>query len=119
VAVLAGCSDRGRPYYRSHQAKPLTDKDTIVLSDFENKTGDGLFDDTLRQVLSIQLEQSPFLSLISDSKANQTLKLMGRSAGDSLTPEVTREICQRTGSKAIVSGSIGGLGSQFVIGLKA
>ena len=78
-----------------------------------------MFDDTLRQGLSVQLEQSPFLSMISESKINQTLKLMGRPAVDRLTPEVTREICQRTGSKAMLTGSIAGLGSQYVIGLKA
>ena len=102
-----------------HQAKPLTDKDTIVLSDFDNKTGDSVFDDTLKQGLSVQLEQSPFLALVSDRKVNETLKLMGRPAGDRLTPEVTREVCQRTGSKAMLTGSIAGLGSQYVIGLKA
>ena len=88
----------------------LTDKDTIVLSDFDNKTGDAVFDDTLKQGLSVQLEQSPFLSLISDRRVNETLKLMGRPAGDRLTPEVTREVCQRTGSKAMLTGSIAGTG---------
>jgi serine/threonine protein kinase len=77
--------------YFARRARALTNKDTIVLSDFENKTGDAVFDDTLRQGLEVQLEQSPFLSMISDSKVNQTLKLMGRPAGDRLTPEVTRE----------------------------
>ena len=105
--------------YFARRARALTNKDTIVLSDFENKTGDAVFDDTLRQGLSVQLEQSPFLSMISDSKVNQTLKLMGHPAGDKLTPEVTREVCQRTGSKAMLTGSIVGLGSQYVIGLKA
>ena len=108
-----------RSYYRSYQTKPLTDKDTIVLSDFTNTTGDSVFDDTLKQGLSVQLEQSPFLDLISERKVNETLKLMGRAAGDRLTPEVTREVCLRTGSKAMLTGSIAGLGSQFVIGLKA
>ncbi len=87
--------------------------------DFDNKTVDAVFDDTLRQGLSVQLEQSPFLSMISDSKINQTLKLMGRPAGDRLTPDVTREVCQRAGSKAMLTGSIAPLGSQYVIGLKA
>jgi serine/threonine protein kinase/tetratricopeptide (TPR) repeat protein len=105
--------------YFARRARALTNKDTIVLSDFENKTGDAVFDDTLRQGLSVQLEQSPFLSMISDSKVNQTLKMMGRPAGDKLTPEVTREVCQRTGSKAMLTGTIAGLGSQYVIGLKA
>ena len=67
----------------------------------------------------MQLEQSPFLALVSERKVNETLKLMGRPAGDRLTPEVTREVCQRTGSKAMLTGSIAGLGSQYVIGLKA
>ena len=106
-------------YYRPHQSKPLTDKDSIVLSDFVNTTGDNVFDDTLKQGLSVQLEQSPFLDLVSERKVNETLKLMGRSTGDRLTPEVTRELCLRTGSRAMLSGSIAALGSQYVIGLKA
>src|SRR5271157_848159 len=112
AAVVAG-------YFVSRRPAKLTDKDTIVLSDFTNTTGDSVFDDTLKQGLSVQLEQSPFLDLVSDSKVNHTLKLMGRPAGDRLTPEVTREVCQRTGSKAMLTGSIAGLGSQYVIGLKA
>jgi tetratricopeptide (TPR) repeat protein len=97
----------------------LTDKDTIVLSDFDNKTGDSVFDDTLKQGLSVQLEQSPFLALVSERRVNETLKLMGRPAGDRLMAEVTHEVCLRTGSKAMLTGSIAGLGSQYVIGLKA
>ena len=112
VAVVAG-------YFVSRRPAKLTDKDTIVLGDFDNKTGDAVFDDTLKQGLSVQLEQSPFLDLVSDREVNETLKLMGRSVGDRLTPEVTREVCQRTGSKAMLIGSIAGLGSQYVIGLKA
>jgi serine/threonine protein kinase len=88
AAAMAG-------YFVSHRPAKLTDKDTIVLGDFDNKTGDPVFDDTLKQGLAVQLEQSPFLDLISDSKVNQTLKLMGRPIGDRLTPEVTREVCQR------------------------
>src|ERR1022692_127113 len=114
VAILGGTW-----YWRSHRAPKLTEEDTIVLADFDNKTGDIIFDDTLQQALSIQLEQSPFLNVLSDSKVNQTLKLMGRPAGDPLTLEVTREVCQRTGSKAMLIGSIAGLDSQYVIGLKA
>jgi tetratricopeptide (TPR) repeat protein len=105
--------------YFARRTRALASKDTIVLSDFENRTGDAVFDDTLRQGLSVQLAQSPFLSMISESKINQTLKMMGHSSGDRLTPEVTREVCQRTGSKAMLTGSIAGLGSQYVIGLKA
>jgi DNA-binding winged helix-turn-helix (wHTH) protein/tetratricopeptide (TPR) repeat protein len=102
-----------------HQTKPLTDKDTIVLADFDNRTGDVVFDDALKQGLSVQLEQSPFLALVSERRVNETLKLMGSPAGDRLTPEVTQEVCQRTGSKAMLTGSIAGLGNQYVIGLKA
>jgi serine/threonine protein kinase/tetratricopeptide (TPR) repeat protein len=119
VAVIGGFL-----YFRSHTAAThpaaaaLTEKDTVVLADFDNKTGDALFDDTLKQGLFVQLEQSPFLELVSENKVNQTLKMMGRPAGDRLTPDVAREVCQRTGSKAMLTGSITGLGSQFVIGLR-
>jgi len=112
-------------YFRAHPSivnpstTALTGKDTIVLADFENKTGDAVFDDTLKQGLAVQLEQSPFLDLVSDNKVNQTLGMMGRPAGDRLTREVAREVCQRTGSKGMLTGSIAGLGSQYVIGLKA
>jgi tetratricopeptide (TPR) repeat protein len=118
--ILVAAAIGGTLYFRSRQSMALlTDKDTIVLSDFDNKTGDSVFDDTLKQGLSVQLEQSPFLALVSDRKVNETLKLMGRPAGDRLTPEVTQEVCQRAGSKAMLTGSIAGLGSQYVIGLKA
>jgi tetratricopeptide (TPR) repeat protein len=115
VAMLVG----GVFYYRSRQIKLLTDKDTIVLAGFDNRTGDPVFDDTLRQGLAVQLEQSPFLGLVSERKVGETLTLMGRPAGSKLTPEVARQVCQRTGSKAMLAGSITGLGSQYVIGLKA
>src|SRR5579862_1461311 len=118
VVVGAGLALTGWLYF-ARRGGALTNKDTIVLSDFDNKTGDAVFDDTLRQGLSVQLEQSPFLYLVSEGKITQNLKLMGRPAGDRLTPEVTREVCQRAGSKAMVTGSIAGLGSQYVLGLKA
>jgi eukaryotic-like serine/threonine-protein kinase len=118
VVVLISVIGAGL-YWRAHKAPVLTEKDTIVLADFDNKTGDNVFDDTLKQGLAIQLEQSPFLAMVSDSKVNQTLKLMGRPAGDRLTPEVTREVCQRTGSAAMLTGSIAQLDDQYVIGLKA
>ena len=118
--LLVAAAFVGMVYLRSHRATPrLTDKDTVVLSDFENKTGDPVFDDTLKQGLSVQLEQSPFLALISERRVNETLTLMGRPAGNRLTPQVTQEVCQRTGSKAMMTGSIAGLGNQYVIGLKA
>jgi serine/threonine protein kinase/tetratricopeptide (TPR) repeat protein len=110
---------RGRPSATGPSATALTGRDTIVLADFDNRTGDAVFDDTLKQGLAVQLEQSPFLDLVSDNKVNQTLGMMGRPAGDRLTREVAREVCQRTGSKGMLTGSIAGLGSQYVIGLKA
>ena len=116
---LSAAIATGFYYYRSLKANRLTDKDTLVLTDFTNTTGDALFDDTLKQGLSVQLMQSPFLELISDRRVNDTLKLMGHAAGDRLTPELAREVCVRTGSKAMLAGSIAGLGNQYVIGLKA
>ena len=106
-------------YYRSHQMKRLTDKDTIVLTDFANSTGDAIFDDTLKTALSVALNQSPFLNVLSENKVAVTLKLMSRPTGTKLTPELTRELCQRAGSKAYLAGSIAGLGSQYVLRLKA
>jgi tetratricopeptide (TPR) repeat protein len=119
VAVVLIAAIAGGLYWRSRKTAPLTEKDTIVLSDFANTTGDSVFDETLKQGLAVQLEQSPFLDLVSELKVTDTLKLMGRPAGDRLTPEIAREVCQRTGSKAMVIGRIDGLGSQYVIGLKA
>jgi len=103
----------------SRKAHALTDKDTIVLADFANTTGDPVFDGTLRRGLAVQLEQSPFLSLLSDQRIQQTLRLMAQPADTRLTPEIARELCQRAGSKAYISGSIATLGSQYVIGLEA
>jgi len=114
VAIGVAFSVRSRP-----STTRLTDKDTIVLSDFDNKTGDPVFDDTLKQGLSIQLEQSPFLALVPERGVNETLRRMGRPVGSQLTPAVAQEVCQRTGSKAVLTGSIVLLGRQFVIGLKA
>jgi serine/threonine protein kinase/tetratricopeptide (TPR) repeat protein len=97
----------------------LTDKDTIVLADFTNATGDPVFDDTLRQGMAVQLAQSPFLSLISEERIQQTLGLMGHPVDARLTPDVAREICERTDSAAVLDGSIARLGSQYVLGLRA
>jgi serine/threonine protein kinase/tetratricopeptide (TPR) repeat protein len=97
----------------------LTDKDTIVLSDFYNKTGDPVFDDTLRQGLSVELQQSPFLSLISDTQVQQTLALMGQAKDARLNSEVAQQICERTASAAVLEGSIASLGRQYVLGLRA
>ena len=93
--------------HRDSAARPkLTDKDTIVLADFDNKTGDPVFDDTLRQGLSVELQQSPFLSLISDRQVQQTLALMGQPKEARLTPEIAQQICERTASAAVLEGSI-------------
>jgi eukaryotic-like serine/threonine-protein kinase len=106
-------------YYRLHQSQPLTDKDTIVLADFTNATGDAVFDGTLRQGLSVQLEQSPFLSLVTEEQIQQTLRMMGRPPDARITPEIGREICQRTGSAAVLNGSIAQIGTQYNLILKA
>jgi eukaryotic-like serine/threonine-protein kinase len=103
----------------SRKAHALTDKDTIVLADFTNKTGDPVFDGTLRQGLSVQLEQSPFLSIISDQQIQQTLQMMGQKPDAKLTPEIGRELCQRTGSAAVLDGSIAQIGTQYLLTLKA
>jgi hypothetical protein len=113
IAVFAAA------YAYLHRPPKLTEKETIVLSDFDNKTGDPVFDDTLRQGLAIELQQSPFLSLISDTRIRQTLALMGQRKEARLTAEVAREVCERTGSAAILEGSIARLGSQYVLGLRA
>jgi eukaryotic-like serine/threonine-protein kinase len=101
------------------QARLLTDKDTIVLADFANSTGDAVFDQTLRQGLAVQLEQSPFLSLISDQRIHRMLALMQQPADVKLTPEIAKEVCERSNSIAVLEGSIASLGSQYVLGLRA
>ena len=103
----------------AHKTHALTDKDTIVLADFANSTGDSVFDGALRQGLSIQLEQSPFLSIISDQQIQQTLGLMGQRAEAKLTPQIARELCQRAGSVAVLDGSIAQVGSRYQVTLKA
>jgi tetratricopeptide (TPR) repeat protein len=105
--------------FRSRPAEALTDRDSIVLADFVNATGDPLFDDALKQGLTMELEQSPFLNLVSDRRTGQALKLMGRSGTERLGQELAREVCLRTESKAAVAGKISRLGSEYVIGLTA
>jgi eukaryotic-like serine/threonine-protein kinase len=119
IALVAVAGAVGGWLYFPHKAHALSATDTVVLADFTNKTGDAVFDDTLKQGLSVQLAQSPFFNILSDQKVQDTLKLMGRSPGERLAPELARDLCQRAGSKAYLSGSIAGLGSQYVIGLKA
>jgi serine/threonine protein kinase/Flp pilus assembly protein TadD len=140
VVAATATSSRARPYMRavmagaavviigsavgswlfySRKAHALSDKDTVVLSDFTNTTGETVFDDTLRQGLAVQLEQSPFLSLLSEQRIQQTLRLMGQPPNARLTPEIARDLCRRVGSKAYLGGSIASLGSQYVLGLDA
>ena len=109
----------GAWYYAARPAHALSRMDTIVLADFNNKTGDAIFDDTLRQGLAAQLQQSPFLSLLSDQRIRQTLRLMGQPPDTKLSPKIIGDLCQRAGSKAYLSGSISNLGSQYVIGVNA
>jgi eukaryotic-like serine/threonine-protein kinase len=121
VAALIGAGF----YWRSRSAAPLangaplTEKDTVVLTDFTNSTGDPVFDGTLKQALAVDLEQSPFLNILSDRKVSETLKLMGRAPTEHITADVAKELCLRTGSKAVIGGSISNLGSQYVVSLDA
>jgi len=118
--ILVAALIAGVFYFRSRKAMvSLTDKDTIVLADFSNSTGDTVFDDTLKQALTTDFQQSPFLSVLSDRRVRNTLKLMGHSLEERLTPEVAQEVCQRTGGSLTVTGSIASLGSKFLLGLSA
>ena len=116
IAIVASCV---AAYVYLHRPPKLTAKDTIVLADFENKTGDPVFDQTLRQGLAVQFEQSSFLTVVSEQSIAQALHFMNRPAGTALGPEVAREICQRTGSAAVLDGSITGVGNQYVLWLRA
>jgi eukaryotic-like serine/threonine-protein kinase len=114
VALIAGTL-----YFRSREPKLLTEKDTVMLADFTNTTGDTVFDGTLRQGLAAQLEQSPYLNIVSDAKIAGTLKLMGLASDARLTREVARQLCERTSSAAVIDGSIVSLGGEYVLGLNA
>jgi serine/threonine protein kinase/tetratricopeptide (TPR) repeat protein len=115
VAILVGTGY----FYSAHHAPKLTERDTIVVGDFANSTGDPIFNDTLKQALGVSLRQSPFLNVLSDDRVAGTLKMMTRPVDTQLTPEVARELCQRADSKAYIAGSIATLGGQYVVGLKA
>ncbi|MGO9261812.1 MAG: protein kinase domain-containing protein [Bryobacteraceae bacterium] len=106
-------------YFSLHGKPKLTDKDTVVLADFENKTGDPVFDGTLRQGMAVQLEQSPFLSLVADQRIQHVLGLMGQPPDAKLTPRIAKEVCERAGSTAVLDGSITPVGSEYVLGLRA
>src|SRR5438067_7992321 len=118
VVVLAS-GIAGGLLWRTRQARHLTEKDTIVLGDFTNSTGDAVFDGTLREGLSVQLQQSPFLSLVSEEGIHRTLGMMGQRANARLTPAIAREVCQRTNSRAALDGSIALIGSRYDLILKA
>ena len=109
----------GGLFYRSHKTQSLTEKDSILLSDFTNTTGDPVFDSTLKKALAVSLGQSPYLNVVPDSKVQQTLKLMGKPPDTRLTSDIGREICQRAHVKAMLTGAIAPLGSEYVITLEA
>jgi DNA-binding winged helix-turn-helix (wHTH) protein/tetratricopeptide (TPR) repeat protein len=115
VAALAW----GTVHFFPRRAQLLTERDSVVLADFVNTTGDSVFDGTLRQGIAVQLEQSSFLSLISDERIQHVLHMMGKPTGVQLTSEIAREVCQRTGSAIVLEGSITNLGSRYVLGLRA
>jgi serine/threonine protein kinase len=119
VAALIAVGISFRPHPPVMKATALTEKDTIVLADFTNTTGDEVFDDTLKQALAVDLGQSPFLNILSEDKVRQTLREMTRSPNERLTRDLAREVCQRVGSKAYLAGSIAALGTEYVIGLQA
>ena len=119
LVIIALMALTGGLYFYLHPKPKLTEKDTIVLSDFANSTGDPIFDDTLKQGLTTALRQSPFLNVLSDYKITATLQLMTRPPNTRLTPEVVREVCQRAGGKAWIGGSIAAIGSQYIVELKA
>jgi serine/threonine protein kinase/tetratricopeptide (TPR) repeat protein len=119
AVVLLVMSLLGVRLHNRQQSHLLTEQDTLVLADFANPTGDAVFNETLKQGLAVELEQSPFLNILSDEKVAQQLRFMGRSADERLTREVAQEVCQRAGSKAMLLGSISDIGSHYAIGLKA
>ncbi len=121
IAVLVALAIAGAMHFRSQPkiATPLTEKDTVVLADFTNNTGDPVFDETLKQALAAQLEQSPFLNILSDRRITETLQLMGRNPKERITVDMAREICIRTGTKAMLAGSVSKIGTQYLVGLQA
>src|SRR5438309_11336841 len=119
AGVLAAAVSAGGLYWRSHRFPKLTEKDTIVLGDFTNTTGDPVFDGTLREGLSVELEQSPFLSLVSEEGIQQTLRMMGQPTNVRLKPQIAREVCQRTNSTAALDGSIALIGTRYNLILRA
>jgi len=118
-AVVVALVLAGVFYYRAHRSKGLAANDTVILADFANSTGEPIFDNTLKTALNISLRQSPFMNVLPESSVQTTLKLMARPSNTELTPDVAREVCQRTNGKAYVAGAIGSLGSEYVLELRA
>jgi tetratricopeptide (TPR) repeat protein len=118
VAILGAVAAIGF-YSRPHHAAALTEKDTVMLADFANRTGDPVFDESLKQALAVNLGQSPFLNILPDQKVNETLQLMGKPANQPVRSDLANEICVRTGSKAVLKGSIAALGHEYLVGLEA
>ena len=118
AAVLVAALAIGGFFY-SRKAHGLTEKDSVLLSDFVNTTGDAVFDGTLKQALAVQLEQSPYLNIFPQGRVRDTLRYMGRPADERITPDLARDICQREGIKAVLNGSISNIGSQYVVGVDA
>jgi serine/threonine protein kinase/tetratricopeptide (TPR) repeat protein len=119
MTLILGLAIGTGMFFSHRDSQSLTEKDTVVLADFVNSTGDTVFDGTLKQALAVDLGQSPFLNILSEDKVRSALREMTQTPGTVLTDEAAREVCQRTGSKAIISGSIAGLGNEYVIGLNA
>src|SRR5215472_18816308 len=120
IALLVGFAVGGTAYWAKQRLRhPLTETDTIVLSEFSNSTDDPVFDGTLKQALEIQLQQSPFLSLVPDQQVRETLRFMGRSMDEHVVGNIAQEVCQREGAKAVLQGFIKGFGSHYVLGLNA
>ncbi len=119
IAAVIIAAAAGALYFRSRQAAALTEKDTVLLTDFVNTTGDSVFDGTLKQALATQLEQSPYLNLLPESRIREALRFMGRPEDQRVTSDVAREICLRTNAKAMLNGSIASLGSHYVVALSA
>ena len=119
VASLLVIALAGGAYFYFHRERVLTDKDSVILADFTNTTGDPVFDDTLRQGLSVQLQQSPFLAMVPDDQITQILRLMEQPTDARLTHDVARQVCQRANATAVIDGSISAVGSQYVLGLRA
>src|SRR5262249_5156069 len=119
AAVIVAAAIGGGLFLRSRQASALTSKDTLVVGEVLNNTGDAGFYGTLKQALSVDLDESPYFSVVPPSRVQDTLKYMGRQPNERLTSDLARDLCQRVGSKAMLSGSIASLGSQYVVTLNA